>query len=298
MTQPFSTPLSSRLGLKYPIVCAPMFLISNKEMIVACAEAGILGAMPSLNARTAEAFKADLEWIRRKTDRPFGINLTIGLTDPERLQSDFQMCLEFEVPVLLTSYGNPTDIVKAAHAKGRTVFHDVIHMKHAKKAEAAGVDGIIGVSQGAGGHAGTLNPYVLVPYLKKNLSVPVIAAGCISGGAQVAAALALGAELTYLGTRFIASTECGAVDRYKEMVVEATHQDIVYTDQVSGIHASFLKQTLPDASAPDRTPDGAKRWKDIWSAGQGVSLIDKVLPIADIVDEIVGEYHDAVARLR
>lgn len=298
MSKPFSTPLSRKLGLKYPLVTAPMFIISNKEMIVAAAEAGIMGSMPSLNARTVEQFEADLQWIRQKTDKPFGINVTIGLTDPERLQRDVELCLEYEVPVLLTSYGNPTEIVKQAHAKGVTVFHDVIHLKHAKKAEQAGVDGIIAVSQGAGGHAGRVNPYVLLPYLRENLEVPIIAAGCISGGEQVAAALALGAELAYMGTRFIASAECGAPSDYKDMVVDATHEDIVYTDKVSGIHANFFKQTLPDDSKPSRGPDAGKKWKDIWSAGQGVSLIGDVRPIEEIVQAVVREYHDAVARLQ
>ncbi len=297
MTKPFSTPLSRKLGLTYPLVAAPMFIISNREMIVAAAEAGILGTMPSLNARTEEQFEADLRWIRSKTDKPFGINVTIGLTDPARLQRDVELCFEYEVPVLLTSYGNPTDIVKQAHDRGVTVFHDVIHLKHAKKAQSAGVDGIIAVSQGAGGHAGRVNPYVLLPYLSRNLDVPIIAAGCISEGAQVAAALSLGAELAYMGTRFIASAECGAPAEYKDLVVDATHEDIVYTDAVSGIHANFLKQTLPESTAPDRSPAAAKRWKDIWSAGQGVSLIEDVKPIEDIVQAIVREYHDAVARL-
>ena len=293
-----STPLSRRLGLTYPLVAAPMFLISNREMLVACAEAGILGAMPSLNRRTSDAFEADLAWVRSKTDRAFAINLTIGLTDPERLARDVELCFEYEVPVMITSYGNPTDIVRQAHANGTTVFHDVIHKKHALKAQAAGVDAIIAVSQGAGGHAGTINPYVLVPYLKQALDVPIIAAGCISGGAQVAAALALGAELAYMGTRFIASTECGAQDRYKDMVVHSTHDDVVYTDKVSGIHANFLQQTIPSATEPTRGPDAAKRWKDIWSAGQGVSLIESVKPIEQIVDDVVREFHDATAIFR
>jgi nitronate monooxygenase len=206
----FSTPLSRRLGLRYPIVASPMFIISNREMLVACAEAGILGAMPSLNARTIEAFEDDLRWVRERTDKPFAINVTIGLTAPERLEQDVAKCFEYEVPVMITSYGNPTRIVQEAHARGVTVFHDVINLRHAKKAEAAGVDAIIGVSQGAGGHAGTINPYVLIPFLRENVGVPIIAAGCISGGEQVAAALSLGAELAYMGTRFIASTECGA----------------------------------------------------------------------------------------
>ncbi|MEZ4321072.1 MAG: nitronate monooxygenase [Myxococcota bacterium] len=294
----FETPLSRKLGLAYPLVAAPMFLISNREMLVACAEAGILGAMPSLNARTIERFREDLAWVRSRTDRPFAINVTIGLTDPERLEQDVAACFEFDVPVMITSYGNPTRIATEAHARGVTVFHDVINLKHAQKARAAGVDAIIAVSQGAGGHAGTINPYVLIPYLKSHLDVPIIAAGCISGGAQVAAALCLGAELAYMGTRFIASAECGAQDAYKQLVVDATHDDIVYTNQVSGIHANFLKSTIPDATAPERGPEAAKRWKDIWSAGQGVSLIHDVKPIGVIVEDIVREFHDATAHLR
>ncbi len=292
-----STPLSRRFGLRYPLVSAPMFLISNKEMLVACADAGILGAMPSLNARTAEDFEADLAWIRARTDKPFAINVTIGLTDPERLERDVELCLAYEVPVMITSYGNPTAIAKRVHERGVVVMHDVIHLQHARKAEAAGVDAVIAVSQGAGGHAGTVNPYVLVPYLKQHLSVPVVAAGCISGGEQVVAALALGAELAYMGTRFIASAECGAQARYKQLVVEGTHEDIVYTDQVSGIHANFIASTIPDATAPHRGPEAAKSWRDIWSAGQGISLIDEVKPIGDIVEEVVKEAHDVLARL-
>lgn len=292
-----ATPLSKKLGLRYPLVAAPMFIISNKEMLVACAEAGILGAMPSLNARTLQKFEADLAWVRGKTDKPFAINLTIGLTDPERLQADVELCLKYEVPVLITSYGNPTELVKRVKPTGVTVFHDVINKHHAMKAQDAGVDAIIGVSQGAGGHAGTINPFVLIPWLRRTLDIPVIAAGCIGGGEQVAASLSLGAELVYMGTRFIASAECGASDAYKDLVVESTHQDVVYTDQVSGIHANFLKQTIPDATAPTRGPEAAKRWKDIWSAGQGVSLIDDVRPIEEIVKNVVAEYHDAIARM-
>ncbi len=290
-----STPLAKRLGLKYPFVAAPMFIISNKEMIVAAAEAGILGCMPSLNARTAEKLREDLAWIRQRTDKAFGINITIGLTAKERVEADMALCIEFGVPVILTSYGNPTALVKQAHDHGRLVFHDVINLAHGKKAVAAGVDGIIAVSAGAGGHAGRISPYVLVPWLKEELKVPLLAAGCISDGRQVVASLSLGAELCYIGTRFIASTECGAVDKYKESIVSATPEDIVYTDQVSGIHASFIKHTVPEGFTPDRSPDGAKRWKDIWSAGQGVGLIHDIKPMGQIVEDLAREAHDTLA---
>jgi len=295
-----STELSERLGLKYPIVLAPMFLLSNKEMIVAAAEAGVLGTMPTLNARTPEALRSDLEWIRSRTDKPFGLNLTIGLTDPARRDIDMALVEEFEVPVLITSYGNPTEYVKRAHACGTTVFHDVINLRHAQKAQAAGVDAVIGVAAGAGGHAGKISPYTLIPYLRENLEVPVIAAGCISTGEQIAASLALGAELVYMGTRFIACAESAAQDAYKQMVVDAVPEDIVYTNAVSGVHANFFKQTVPDH--PDFVPgmggDTAKRWKNIWSAGHGSALVDNVQPIAAIISDLVNEYERTVARLR
>lgn len=293
----FGTPLSRKLGLRYPIVAAPMFIISNKEMIVACAEAGILGSMPTLNARKIEDLRADLEWIRARTDKPFGMNMTIRLTEPERLEQDVKLCEEFDVPVWLTSYGNPTEFVKRARAKGAHVFHDVTNLKHAKKAEAAGVDGIIGVAAGAGGHAGRISPYALIPYLRENLSVPILAAGCISTGRQIAASLALGAELAYMGTRFIASRECAAPEAYKAMVASAGPEDIVYTDKVSGVHANFLAETLPDNTKPGRSPAEAKRWKDIWSAGHGVAEIKETKSIEAIVEDLVREFHDAVAAL-
>ncbi len=292
-----STPLSRKLGLKYPIACAPMFIISNRALLLACAEAGILGCMPSLNARTIEGLREDLEWLRSKTDRPFGINMTIGLTDPDRLMQDVALCEELEVPVWVTSYGDPTPFVRRARRRGVTIFHDVINLRHAKKAEAAGVDAIIGVAAGAGGHAGRITPYALIPYLADELSVPVIAAGAISTGRQIAASMALGAELVYMGTRFIASVECGATDAYKQMVVDAGPEEIVYTDKVSGTHANFLRKSLPDDWTPDRSPEGATRWKEIWSAGHGVAEIHAVKPVGAIVEDLVREYHDAVKRL-
>lgn len=288
----FHTPLSRRLGLRYPIVCAPMFIISNERMLLACAEAGILGAMPSLNARSPQELEQRLSWLRARTDRPFAINMTIGLTDPERLQADVELCERFDVPVWITSYGNPTEFVRRARARGATVFHDVINLKHALKAQEAGVDAIIGVAAGAGGHAGRISPYALFPYLRAHLSVPVIAAGCISTGRQILASLALGAELVYMGTRFIVAEECGASPEYKRMVIEAGPEDIVYTDQVSGVHANFLKATLPEDGAA-----GGRRWKEIWSAGHGVAEIHEQGTIEQIVESLVREYHDALAGL-
>ena len=292
-----TTSLSKSLGLKYPFVAAPMFLISNREMIVACAEAGILGSMPSLNARTSEQFVSDLAFIRSKTDKPFGINITIGLTPKDRIEADFAACVAAKVPVIITSYGNPTELAQRAHGHGMTVFHDVITLAHAKKAVAAGVDAIIGVAAGAGGHAGRISPFVLYPWLADELSVPIIAAGCISTGKQVVASLSLGAQLCYIGTRFIASKECGASDAYKQKIVSVGPEDIVYTDAVSGIHANFIRDTVPEGFTPDHSPSGAKRWKDVWSAGQGVGLIHDISSIGEIVETLAKEAHDAYARL-
>jgi nitronate monooxygenase len=274
-----------------------MFLLSNKDMLIACAEAGILGAMPSLNVRTAEGFVEDLRTIRSKTDKPFAINLTIGLTAPERLEADVAACIEHRVPVIITSYGNPTPIVARAKQHGIKVFHDVISLPHAKKAQAAGVDAIIAVAAGAGGHAGTISPFALFPWLAAELQVPIIGAGCISDGRQVAATLALGAQLCYIGTRFIASTECNAAAAYKQMVLDSTPEDIVYTDKISGIHANFLKRTVPDNFTADRSAEGTKRWRDIWSAGHGVGLIHDVKPIGTIVEDLAREAHDTATRL-
>lgn len=293
----FSTPLSRKLGLRYPIVAAPMFIISNKEMIVACAEAGILGSMPSLNARTIQEFRADLEWIRARTDKPFAINMTIRLTAPRRLEQDVALCEEFDVPVWLTSYGDPTEFVKRARANKAMVFHDVVNLRHAKKAKVAGVDGIIGVGAGAGGHAGAISPYALIPYLKDELDLPILAAGCISTGKQIAASLALGAELAYLGTRFIPSKECGAQPEFKQMIVDSGPEDIVYTDKVSGVNANFLRKSLPQEWTPGEEIEGARRWVDTWSAGQGVAEIHDQKTIEEIVQTLVREYHDAVAGL-
>ena len=294
-----STTLSRKLGLKYPMVAAPMFLLSNKEMIVAAAEAGILGTMPTLNARTPEALRADLEWIRSKTDKPFGLNLTIGLTNPDRREEDMALFEEFEVPVLITSYGDPTSYVKRAHSTGAVVFHDVIHLKHALKAQAAGVDAIIGVSAGAGGHAGTTSPFALYPYLREQLNVPIIAAGCIGTGEQLLAAFSLGAELAYMGTRFIVAEECGAESAYKDLVVSAVPDDIEYTNEVSGTHANFFKKTLPNHPEydPELVPDPGKRWKSIWSAGHGATQVNKVSALKDIVQQLVNEYETALKRL-
>jgi benzoate-CoA ligase family protein len=290
------TPLSERIGLRYPLVSAPMFLISTPEMLVSSAEAGILGAMPSLNGRSHEDFRAMLKDVSQATERPYAINLTIGLTDPERRIADLHACIDFGVKVLITSYGNPTEIVQEAHRHGMIVLHDVISLKHALKAQAAGVDAVIGVSAGAGGHAGTVSPFAFIPWLKSTLDIPIVAAGSISTGQQVLSALSLGADLCYMGTRFIVSDECSASESYKSMVKEATPEEITYTDAVSGIHANFLTASLPE-EGPRTRESPRKRWRDIWSAGHGVAQIKETAPLHSIVDEVMTEYHQALCTM-
>lgn len=292
MTTPAGTAITRMLGIRYPIIAAPMFLISNEDMVVAVGEAGGLGAMPALNWRTTEAFREAVRAVKARTQAPFGVNLI--MLNNDRLQADLEVCLEERVPLIITSLGNPTELIKAAHARGLKVFCDVINLRHAQKAEAAGADAVIAVSAGAGGHAGAISPFVLVPYLKQQLSIPVIAAGGITTGAGVAAAMALGAGAAYLGTRFIASTESPAEEGFKAMILGAQPEDIVYTPEVTGHPANFLKSSLENFRAlKAKAEHEAKRWRDCWSAGQGVGLIGEVKPCAEIVAELMAEYEAA-----
>ncbi len=296
----FDTAITRMLGIRFPIIAAPMFLVSNADMLVAVGDAGATGAMPSLNARTADAFRETLENIRGRTTTPYGVNII--LWNNPRLEEDLKICLELQVPYLITSMGDPTQVVKLAHERGMLVFADVIGMRHAEKAVKAGVDAIIAVCSGAGGHAGLLSPFALIPWLVKEVPVPIIAAGNIVNGQTMAAAMALGASAAYVGTRFIATPESPAPDGFKQMILDASPEDIEYTPEVSGHPASFLKASLerfrqgqPEGEPPSLA--GAKAWKDVWSAGQGSGLINQVKPCAQVVQEFVDEYRTCTASL-
>lgn len=284
------TPLTGMLGCRYPIICAPMFLISNVDMLVAVGEAGALGAMPALNFRTTEELRAAIEAIRARTSAPFGVNIIIK---GPRVLEDLEACLELRVPLIITSLGDPTMVCQAAHARGIRVFCDVINLKHAKKAQAAGADAVIAVGAGAGGHAGKISPLVLVPWLAREVTIPVVAAGGIATGAGVAAALALGASMAYVGTRFIASAESPADAEHKAMILRATPEDIEFTAEVTGTPANFLRESLESF----RGGGTGKAWKNVYSAGQNVGLIDEIKPCAAIVAELVEQYQVARARL-
>jgi nitronate monooxygenase len=284
------TPLTRMLGVRYPILVAPMFLVSNVDMIVAAGEAGAIACVPSLNYRTTDELRAALAEIRARTPAPFGVNLIIK---GPRVVEDLTACLEARVPLIISSLGDPTMVVQAARAVGTRVFCDVINLKHAKKAQVAGADALIAVGYGAGGHAGRISPMVLVPWLRREIGLPVVAAGGIAGGEGVAAALALGADLAYVGTRMIASTESPAPEEHKQMILRAGPEDVEYTSEITGTYGAFLTESL----ASRRGASAGKAWKEVFSAGQTAGLVHEIKPIRDIVHELVAGYVDARGRL-
>ena len=304
--------------LSLPVVAAPMFLISNPELVIACCTNGIVGTFPALNQRSSEGFETWLVQIREalanyeqrtgKKAAPYGVNLIVHPTNP-RLEADLKLCIKHRVPLIITSLGAVSQVVDAVHSYGGLVFHDIIKKRHAQKAAEAGVDGLILVSAGAGGHGGTQNPMSLVSEVRSFFDKTILLSGCISTGRDVASALQMGADLAYMGTRFINTTESEAPEAYKKMIVEAGASDIVYTAAISGVHANFLAQSLQAAgiTAEDLKKDTkidfgkeldteAKAWKTIWSAGQGVAGISDVLPAGELIRRLQGEFRAAVTE--
>lgn len=330
-----SLPESLRGRLRLPVVAAPMFLASGPELVVETCRAGVLGTFPALNQRTTEGLD---EWLTQiegslaepaagdgPAPAPFGVNLIVHRTN-QRVQADLERIVAHEVPVVITSLGASADVIEAVHSYGGVVFHDVTNAGHARKAGEAGVDGIICVSAGAGGHAGSINPFALLHEVRAVFDGTILLAGALSSGSDVLAAQAAGADLAYLGTRFLATREAMVGEDYKQMMVDSGAGDIVYTPAISSIPASFLRASIvaagldPDhLTAPDRVdlhhvtnpheetaervtqPESrpeAKAWRDVWSAGQGVAAVDTVLPVADLVERIAAEYDEAKGALR
>jgi nitronate monooxygenase len=313
-------PLPSQLEgrLRLPAIAAPMFLVSGPELVTEACKAGVMGTFPALNQRSSEGYE---EWLveiketlaahdRANPDAPaapYGVNLIVHHSNP-RLQADLELTVKHKVPVVITSLGAVSDLVDAVHSYGGLVFHDVINIRHAQKAAGAGVDGLIPVCAGAGGHAGTLSPFALVPEIRRFFDGAIILSGCISTGDQIAAAKMIGADLAYLGTRFIATKESRAEEEYKRMIVETQAKDIIYTPKISGVAGSFLRPSIeaagldPENLEPKKEVnfgkelDAKKAWKSIWSAGQGVGSIDDIPTTAELVARLGREYDEAVAR--
>ncbi len=305
--------------LSLPVVAAPMFLISGPQLVIESCKQGIVGTFPALNQRTTEGFeewlieiKAALSAFEEETGKkaaPFGVNLIVHKTNP-RLEADLKICIKHKVPLIITSLGAVSTLIDAVHSYGGLVFHDVVKKRHAEKAAEAGVDGLILVAAGAGGHAGIINPIPLISEVKSFFDKTVLLSGCMSNGRDVASALQMGADLAYMGTRFINTEESKAEEAYKKMIIDSGASDIVYTAAVSGVPANFLRPSLEamgitkeqwNKSAKidfgeelDAAQAEAKAWKTLWSAGQGVTTIDNVLPVAELIAQMKSEFVAAI----
>ena len=299
-------PTSLQHGLKLPVIAAPMFLVSGPDLVVETCNAGVIGTFPSLNQRTTEGYREWLHEIKARLNpdaAAFGVNHIVHPTNP-RLMADMMVSVEEKVPLIITSLGAVRDVVDAVHGYGGVVFHDIANVRHARKAAESGVDGLILVANGAGGHAGIINPFALVNEVREFFKGTIILSGCLSNGQDVAAALMLGADFAYLGTRFINTTEAMAPDAYKEMIIESGATDIIHTPAVSGIPANFMIKSLQaNGIDPKHLPEHkldmgneAKAWKTVWSAGQGAGTIHDVVPAAELVARLRSEYAGATKQ--
>ncbi len=305
-------------SLSVPVVGAPLFIISRPNLVIAQCKAGVVGSFPALNARPQELLS---DWIKEIKDElgqyqeenpekkvaPFAVNQICHLSN-DRLFKDVETCVKHEAPIIITSLRPPEDLVKAAHSYGGLVFHDVISTRHAEKAVEQGVDGLILVCAGAGGHAGALSPFALLRETREWYNGTILVSGSISDGHSVASALAMGADLAYIGTSFIATKESEADDNYKKMLIESSAKDIVYTNYFSGVHGNYLSPSVEKAGMdPRNLPEAdktkmnfnsggnasAKVWKDIYGSGQGINAIKKTVSVEDLVQKILSEFKTA-----
>ena len=312
--------LEGRLSI--PVIASPLFIVSYPELVIAQCKAGVVGSFPALNARPADQLDV---WLRRiKTElaeyaasnpdkpvAPFAVN-QIAHKSNLRLMHDVEKCVEYEVPIIITSLSAPRAVIEAVHSYGGIVLHDVINMRHARKAIDEGVDGLIAVAAGAGGHAGMLSPFAFVRELRSFYDGTIALSGAISDGASILAALAVGADLAYIGTRFVATEEANARDAYKQCIVDSDASDIVYSSFFTGVSGNYLAPSVRNAGLdPANLPKGtletmdfgsgdspeAKAWKDIWGSGQAIGPIRDIISVAEAVDRFKREYADAKARL-
>ena len=309
--------------LKIPVVGAPLFIVSGPELVISQCKAGVVGSFPALNARPQEVLDEWLIQIKEELDKhnqenpdspaaPFAVNQICHASN-DRLMQDMESCVKHEVPIIITSLRPPLEIVEAAHSYGGVVFHDVINVRHAKKAAEQGVDGLILVCAGAGGHAGTHSPFALVREVKEWFDGTILLSGSISDGHSIASSLALGADLAYIGTRFIATKEANADQKYKDMLIESSASDIVYSSLFTGVSGNYLKPSIEKAGLdPDNLPGAdkskmnfgsggntkSKAWKDIWGSGQGIGSIKSDPSVQDLVNELTEQYEQAYEEMQ
>ncbi|PSH68404.1 nitronate monooxygenase [Phyllobacterium brassicacearum] len=307
--------------LRIPVVGAPLFIVSHPPLVLAQCKAGVVGSFPALNARPEAQLD---EWLAEITEElrnhdeknpgrpaaPFAVNQIVHRSN-KRLEHDLMMCVKYKVPIVISSLGAVPEVNEAIHSYGGIVLHDIINNRHANSAIRKGADGLIAVAAGAGGHAGPLSPFALVQEIREWFDGPLLLSGAIATGRAILGAQAMGADLAYIGSPFIATNEARAVDGYKQMIVGSTSSDIVYSNYFTGIHGNYLKPSITNAGMdPDHLPEadpskmdfeaattGAKAWKDIWGCGQGIAAIKEVLPAGDLVARLEQEYHAAKAAL-
>ncbi|RUL99043.1 NAD(P)H-dependent flavin oxidoreductase [Rhizobium chutanense] len=307
--------------LRLPVIGSPLFIISHPTLTLAQCKAGVIGAFPALNARPESQLD---EWLAEITEElarhdaahpdrpaaPFAVNQIVHMSN-KRLEHDLSLCVKYKVPVVISSLGAVPEVNAAVHSYGGIVLHDIINNRHAHSAIRKGADGLIAVAAGAGGHAGTLSPFALIQEIREWFDGPLLLAGAISTGGAILAAEAMGADMAYIGSPFIATQEARASEAYKQAIVEGAAGDIVYSNYFTGIHGNYLKPSIVAAGMdPDNLPladpskmdfeqatGGAKAWKDIWGSGQGISAIKAVEPVAKLVDRLETEYKAARARL-
>ena len=308
--------------LTVPLIGAPLFIISSPELVIAQCKAGIVGAFPALNVRPAQKLEEWIVQIKSELDlfqkanpskkvAPFAVN-QICHGSNNRLEHDLDICVKHEVPIIITSLQASQKVYDAVHSYGGIILHDVVNIRHTKKALSMGADGIIAVCTGAGGHAGRLSPFALIPEIRRFHDGPLLLSGSMSTGGAILAAEAIGADMAYMGTRFIASKEANASDAYKETIVSSSSKDIIYSSLFTGVHGNYLRQSIEAAGLdPDNLPTAskdamnfgsggntdAKAWKDIWGAGQGVGSIDQALSVERIVQNLKEEYEQAKQKL-
>jgi nitronate monooxygenase len=315
-------PLPSVLkSVPFPVIASPMFIISTPKLVIAQCKAGVVGSMPALNARPAAQLE---DWLAEITETlaaynaanpdkpaaPFAINQIVHKSN-DRLDHDLAMCVKYKVPIIITSLGAREDVNQAVHGYGGVVLHDVINNKFAHKAVEKGADGLIAVAAGAGGHAGTTSPFALVQEIREWFDGPLALSGSIANGRAILAARAMGADFAYIGSAFIATEEARAVDAYKQMIVDSAASDVVYTSKFTGVHGNYLRGSIvaagmdpealgngdPSQMSFGSSESGGKVWKDIWGCGQGIGAIKKVVPTAELVARLKGEYEAAKREL-